>query len=207
MIFQDDPAWLNARVGFLTASRMADAMDFKRDGSPSAARIKLMHEILAERLVGDAVSHYVTPAMQHGIDSEPLARERYEALSGNIVQRAGFVTHKTIHFFGATPDGFIDDDGLIEIKCPITSNFIAWKAAGVVPDQHKPQMLAQLACTGRRYVHFIAFDPRLKRHEHQMFTAVFEPTREEISYVEDLAQRFLEETSAMFDKFTQAEAA
>lgn len=207
MIYQDDPAWVRARIGFLTASRMADAIDFRKDGKPGAARTKLMYDLLAERLIDSAVDHYVSQAMQHGIDTEPMARERYEALSGNLVQQAGFFEHKTIEYYGATPDGLIDDDGLLEIKCPTTQTFIAWRASGGVPDQHKPQMLAQIACTGRRYVDFVAFDPRIKDKKLQIHVARFAPTKSEIDEIEECAQQFLRELDKLFYTFIHQEAA
>jgi hypothetical protein len=66
-------AWLSARAGKLTASRMADAMDFRKDGKPSAARTKYMHELLAERLTGLSAPHFVSPAMEHGLEYEDEA--------------------------------------------------------------------------------------------------------------------------------------
>lgn len=207
MIPQDNPSWLRARLGCLTASRMADAMNFRKDGKPSAERKKLMHDLLAERLTDAAIDHFVTPAMQHGIDTEPEARERYEALSGNLVQPAGFVLHKSIEFFGATPDGLIDSDGLLEVKCPNTQTFIGWRAAGGVPEQHKPQMLAQLACTGRSYVDFVAFDPRIKNPRLQIIVCRYAPGSDELARVEEAAQVFLNELEQMFEVITGREAA
>lgn len=206
MIYQDDPQWVRARIGHLTASRMADALDFRKDKKPGADRVKLMHDLLAERLVDAAVDHYVTPAMQWGLDNEADARLRYEADSGNIVGRGGFVLHPTIAFFGATPDGLVDGDGLLEIKCPTTRTYVAWRAAGVVPDEYVPQMLAQLACTRRRYVDFVAYDPRIKTPALQVFVRRFEPDAAAIEAIEETARQFLDELDALFDAFTQKAA-
>ena len=199
MILQTDPAWLPARVGKLTASRMADAMNFKKDGKPGADRIKLLHEIVAERATGSAWDHYVTPAMQWGLDNEPGARQRYETISGNIVMPGGLLDHPTIEWFAATPDGLIDDDGLLEIKCPTTTKYVAWRMNGVVPEEHRAQMIAQLACFRRRYVDFVAYDPRIKNEDHQLFVRRFEPPREEIKAVEDAARQFLGEVERAFE--------
>lgn len=195
--------WLNARAGKLTASRMADAMSFGRNGDPSARRVKLMQELLAERLTGDSVPHVVTDAMEHGIEYEDEAADMFVELTGRDVKMSHFYDHPTIENFGATPDRELDD-GLLEIKCPTTPKYVGWRIAGVVPEEHKPQMLAQLACSGRKWCGFIAYDPRIKESGKRLFMAKFSPTQEEITAVEDAARVFLGELETMFDAFVTA---
>ena len=195
-------AWLSARAGKLTASRMRDAMEFRKDGKPGAARVKLMHEILAERMTGDSVRHFVTDAMQWGMEREAEARAAYEAHAGDLVADAGFYDHPRIDLFGATPDGLLGRDGLIEIKCPQTATFVAWRMAGVIPEEHKPQMLAQLACTGRRWCEFVAFDPRVKNPAHRLFIRRLTPAVEEIAAIETAAEGFLAEVEALWEALT-----
>jgi len=197
--------WLRARAGKLTASRMRDAMDFLKNGQPSAKRSQLMRELLAERLTGDSVRHFVTDAMMHGLQFEDEAKAAYEAETGVIVGEAGFYDHPRIDALGATPDGLVPG-GLIETKCPTTATFVEWRMAGVVPEEHKPQMIVQLACTGRAWCDFVAFDPRIKNPAHRLFIRRFEPTAEEIAKVEAAAEQFLSELDAMFEAFTQAAA-
>jgi putative phage-type endonuclease len=204
LIRQDDPSWLPARVGKLTASRMADAMDYTKAGKPGAARMKYMRELLAERLVGAAVDHYVTPAMQWGLDNEGAAADAYEAATGNILMPAGLLDHPAIYLFAATPDRFLGGDGLAEIKCPTTATFIEWTLAGEVPEQHKPQMLAQMACSGRKWCEFIAYDPRVPV-KRQLFVRRYAPGADEIAAIERAAAEFLAELDAMFCKFTEAQ--
>lgn len=210
MIPQDDPRWLPARVGKLTASRIAEAIAMIKDGpkpkegpqkwKPAASRITLLHELLAERVVGSAVAHYVTAAMQWGLDNEDGACDAYEAASGNILVRSGFYEHPTIEWFGASPDREIDHDGLAEVKCPTTPKFVAWRLAGVVPEEHRDQMLAQLACTRRKYCDFIAYDPRVPPAQ-QLFVRRFEPSLEQIQEIEEKAKDFLADLDAMVEEF------
>ena len=197
-------AWLRARAGKLTASRMAVAMDFLKNGSPSKARSDYQRELVAERLTGDSVRHYVNDAMNWGLEQEPVARSAWEAQSGIIVTDAGFYDHPRIDMMGATPDGLIGSDGLIEIKCPTTTTFVGWVMDGVVPEQHKAQMIAQLACTGRTWCEFVAFDPRIRQADRQLFVRRFTPTADEIAAIEGAAEKFLAEVDALFDAFTQA---
>jgi putative phage-type endonuclease len=200
---QGSGAWLNQRVGCLTASRMADAMAMLKSGKPSESRNKLMIELLAERMTGDAMPHFVNDAMRHGIETEPLAKAAYEAASGNLLDACGFVLHPSIEYFGASPDSFLDDDAVVEFKCPTSTTHLGWQLAGVVPEQHKPQMLAQLACTQRTRAVFVAFDPRMPAHR-QLFVREWTPKPEEIEAVETAAREFLKELDAMFQKLAEA---
>lgn len=188
--------WHAARRGCLTASRMADAIAVLKNGKPSEARRKLMFDLLAERMSGVAVEHYVTPAMEWGTAHQADAIAAYEAETGDLVGPEVFVLHPSIDWFGATPDGLIGSDGLIEIKCPTTPKFLAWRMAGEVPEEHRPQMLAQLACTGRQWVDFVAFDPRVQKGP-QLFIRRFQPERAEIERIEAGARDFLAELAAM----------
>ena len=193
-------AWLRERAGKLTASRMRDAMAVKKDGKPTAERAKLMRELLAERLAGDSVRHFVNDAMQWGLDHEDDAKAVYEAETGNLILDVGFFNHPTIDNFGATPDGRIDD-GLIETKCPNTTTHIGWIIDGVVPEEHKPQMIAQMLCTDTTCCDFVSYDPRMKKVEHRLFVVRFTPTQEERDKVEMEAVKFLRELDFAFDLF------
>lgn len=201
---QRTAAWFSARTGKLTASRMADAMAFNKDGKPSAARTKYLQEIVAERLTDAIVPHYTTPDMQWGIEQEPYAKAEYSLRTGREVLPCFFYDHFEIDNFGASPDGLVDD-GLIEIKCPRTATHIAWVAEGIAPKEHRPQMLAQMACTGRKWCDFVSFDPRIQG-PRRLFVVRFEPSAEEIAKVEEEARRFTAEAEALFDLMTDVEA-
>jgi putative phage-type endonuclease len=198
-------AWLNARAGKLTASRMSDAMDFRKDGKSGAARTKLAYEILAERTTGDSVRHYVSPAMEHGLVYEEDALAAYEAATGELISKAGFYDHPRIDMFGATPDGLLGQDGLIETKCPTSQTFVAWCIAGVVPEEHKSQMIAQLVCTGREWCEFVAYDPRVRDPRRRLFVRRFTPTEAERKAIEDAAITLLAEIDAMWEQWTTLE--
>lgn len=202
---QGTAAWHAARTGCLTASRMAAAMSKLKNGTDSAERRALKIELLAERLTGDVVGHYVTPAMQHGIDTEPAAKAAYSARTGEIIEECPFIPHPNIEFYGCSPDGRIGNLG-IEVKCPTTAKYLSWRLAGIVPDEHKPQMIAQCVCAGFESVEFVAFDPRLPKHL-QLFVVRFTPTQEERDAVEAAAREFLAEVDAMFAQLTETEPA
>jgi putative phage-type endonuclease len=200
---QGSASWLSARCGHLTASRMADAMAMLKSGKPSESRNKLMIELLAERMTGDAVPHFVNAAMVHGQEQEPYAKAAYEAASGNLLDACGFILHPSIEYFGASPDSLLDDDAVVEFKCPTTTTHIGWLLAGVMPDQHKPQVLAQLACTQRTRAVFVSFDPRMPI-KRQLFIKEWTPDPAEIAAVEGAARDFLRELDAMFQQLAEA---
>lgn len=194
-------AWLDARTGKLTASRMADALEMTKAGKSSAARTRLMHEILAERMTGDVMPHYVNDLMRWGLEQEPHAKAAYELQTGVLLTPCGFVDHPSIDSFGATPDAFLGDDAVWEAKCPQTVTHIAWKLAGEVPEQHRAQILAQLACTGRTRAVFVSFDPRCPPKQ-RLFIREWTPEPEEIAAVEEGARAFLAEIDALWEALT-----
>lgn len=200
---QGSGAWLNQRCGCLTASRMADAMAMLKSGKPSESRNKLMIELLAERMTGDAVPHFVNDAMRWGVEQEPYAKAAYEAASGNLLDACGFILHPSIEYFGASPDSLLDDDAVVEFKCPTSTTHVEWLLAGVMPDQHKPQVLAQLACTQRTRAVFVSFDPRMPI-KRQLFIKEWTPDPAEIAAVEGAAREFLRELDAMFQQLAEA---
>ena len=203
---QGSVEWLKNRCGMLTASRMADAMDFLKNRKEGAVRKKLKIELCAERMTDMMCERFVNDAMRWGIETEPFARERYEEITGNLVTKCGFAIHGDIPYFGASPDGLVGADGQVEIKCPTTQTFIEWVSGGVVPEQHKPQMISQLAVTGRKWCDFVAFDPRIKVEAHQIFIRRFEPPESDIVAVEEAAALFLSELDALFDTITRQPA-
>jgi predicted phage-related endonuclease len=200
---QQTGAFWNSRIGKLTASRMASAMSYLKGGGDSAARKDLKIEILAERLTDNIVPKFVNGAMQWGIDHESMAKEAFEAKTGLKITDVGFVDHPMIEYFGASPDGFVSDGRAIEIKCPTTSTHLKYLLGGVIPDEYKPQMSVQSACTGKA-VWFASFDPRMPKGK-QLFIRLYEPTADEIKNVEAEAVKFLDEVEQMFEQLTTEE--
>lgn len=191
----------------LTASRMPDVMDILKNGKPGAKRVKLLKELVLQRYAGIVSDNYVTPAMLWGLDHQEEAINEYEIETGNIVGAEAFVIHPTIHELGATPDGFIGHDRLLEVKCPQSNTFLDWiidiRDGKSVPECHKPQMAVQLLCTGRRIVDFMAYDPRMPPKKRR-FIAQFEPPREYLEMIENEAKKFLLEVEQLFEEVTTA---
>jgi len=160
MIVQGSEAWFAARCGRVTASRVADVVARTKTGW-GASRANYAAELIAERLTGCTAPSFSNAAMQHGVDQEPVARAAYEARTGVSVDLVGFVDHPEIAMSGASPDGLIGDDGLLEIKCPNTATHLDTLLSETVPGKYVTQMQWQMACTGRAWCDFASFDPRL----------------------------------------------
>jgi putative phage-type endonuclease len=149
--------WFAARLGKVTASRAADVMTKKG----SAARANLSAQLVLERITNTKGESFSSAAMQWGVDQEPFARAAYEAHSGVWVDTVGFVQHPTIERAGASPDGLVGHDGLVEIKCPNTATMIDTLLTGKVPGNYATQMQMQMACTGRAWCDYAVFDSRM----------------------------------------------
>jgi putative phage-type endonuclease len=188
---QGSDAWFNIRIGKVTASRVADVLAKTKTGY-STTRDNYMAQLVCERLTGQKGESFTNAAMQHGTETEPLARAAYEARYDVLVDEVGFVPHPTIEMSGASPDGLVGDDGLIEIKCPNTATHIETLLSESVPNKYYTQMQFQIACTGRKYCDFVSFDNRLPT-ELQMFVKRVPRDDMYIKLIEDEIVKFLAE--------------
>lgn len=152
--------WFAARVGKVTASRVHDVIARTKSGY-SASRDNYLAQLVVERFTGQMTESYSNAAMQWGTDQEPFARAAYEIFTGENVQEVGYIEHPIISTAGASPDGFVGTDGLIEIKCPSTATMIETWLEETIPAKYISQMQWQMACTGRAWCDYVAFDPRM----------------------------------------------
>jgi len=188
---QRTEAWLQARLGKLTASRCGDALATTKTGE-SAYRKNLRLQLLAERLTGVPTVIAETPAMRWGTEQEPVAKIAFSEFTGLSVEDVGFIEHPLIRGLGASPDGFTSDGGLIEIKCPQGPKHIENFLSEKVPSDYRPQLLCQIACTGKSFVHWVSFHPMFPKAS-QIKVIRFEPTQDEIREFEEKVYTFLEE--------------
>lgn len=183
--------WFTTRCGKATASRIADIMAKGKSG-PSASRANYAAQLVAERLTGTVEASYSSAAMAWGTEKEPDARNAYAFRHDADVVEVGFVEHPTIAMAGASPDGLVGEDGLVEIKCPNTATHIDTLLSGTVPSKYVIQMQWQMACTGRQYCDFVSFDPRLPE-SMQLFVKRVERDEAHIAELEDAVAAFLRE--------------
>jgi putative phage-type endonuclease len=188
---QRSEEWFTARLGRVTASRVADIIAKTKSGY-STSRANYMAELVCERLTGKQGDSFSNAAMVWGTNTEPMARAAYEALEGVLVEETGFVSHPTIAMSGASPDGLVLEDGLVEIKCPNTATHIETLLDKEVPSKYVKQMQWQMACTGRKWCDFVSYDPRMPE-EMQLFVARVDRDDEFIIELEREVEKFLSE--------------
>ena len=198
MIEQGTDEWFAIRIGKVTASRVADVIAKTKSGY-SASRDNYMAQLVCERLTGQKGESFTNAAMQHGTETEPLARLAYEVSQNVLVDQVGFVPHPTIKMAGASPDGLVGDNGLLEIKCPNTATHIETLLSESVPTKYYTQMQFQMACTGRQWCDFVSFDNRLPT-ELQLFVKRVPRDSMYIRLMEDEIVQFITELDDKINK-------
>jgi len=192
-VAQRSPEWASLRLGRLGGSDASDMLAILKSGSEAASRRDLRTRLCLERLTGQSQDNgYVNADMARGTDLEPLALAAYEAQTGALVQPIGYCAHDTLAA-GCSPDGLVEDDGLVEVKCPRSANHLAYLKAQSVPKEHLPQIVHQLWITGRAWCDFVSFDPRFG-DELQLFVCRYHRNDVEIATYEKVVRSFLDET-------------
>jgi len=202
--------WHLARLGKVTASRVADVLAKIKTGE-SASRKNYKMELVVQRLTGQPQESFTNAAMEWGTATEPQARMAYEAHTGLFVEEVGFIDHPTIEGFGCSPDGVVGETlhskhnsitpmtGLIEIKCPNTATHIETVLENKAPSKYIPQMQCQMAVTGAKWCDFVSFDPRVPE-DLQLLVVRVERDQEYIDSMEVEVKQFLSEVLDLFNQ-------
>lgn len=201
---QGDSVWFKCRLGCVTSSRIADVVA-KRKKSPEemACRRDMRYEILGELLTKKASEHYVSRWMKEGKEKEADARNAYQQYADVLVEEVGYVYHPRIKMAGASPDGLVGDDGLIEIKCPKLDTHLSYLMEDVIPEDYLPQMIWQLASCEREWIDFVSFHPDMPEPDHLFIKRLHRSTKEIpglIGGYEAETEYFLSEVDVMFVK-------
>lgn len=159
---QGTPEWFAARVGIATASCFGSILATIKTGE-AAERRNYRAQLVVERLTGKPVGGFQSAAMKQGTEREPLARAAYEIRTGAFVDEIGFCRHDTLEC-GASPDGLIDADGALEIKCPELATHLAYLRLKAEPAAYSAQIQGQLWITGRQWCDFVSFNPDFPEH-------------------------------------------
>ena len=200
-IIQGSPEWFGARLGRVTASRVADVIAETKSGW-GAGRANYMAQLVAERLTGEVAETFSNAAMKWGTEMEPEARAAYQFYRDALVVEVGFVPHPRIAMSGASPDGLVGEVGLVEFKCPNTATHIETLIGQAVPGKYITQMQWQMACTGRQWCDFGSFDPRLPE-DMRLFVRRVDRDDALISDLEAKVSAFLAETDAKVEALTR----
>lgn len=186
---QNTPEWFAARYGNFTASAIYNLIGKgkAKDKVFSQSGETYIEETAAGRLLrpgtftdGDAFQslnyrascdNYAT---RWGHDNEDAARQLYALVTGAKVHDGAMYRHAEIATLTASPDGLVDDDGLVEIKCPYSVGKFVHYAANIsdaatlkaVEPKYYWQVQCQLAVTGRAWCDFVVYDPAMSNPLH-----------------------------------------
>lgn len=160
MTDQRSPEWFAMRCGKATASCIYKIMARTKTGY-GADRANYHAQLVTERLTGTVAESFSNGAMQWGTDTEPMARDAYSESALCVVEEIGFVDHPRIATAGASPDGLVGSDGMVEIKCPNSATHILTLTGASIDRKYLYQMQWQMACAERQWCDFASFDPRL----------------------------------------------
>jgi len=200
---QGSVEWHQARCGVITASKFGDAVDLTKKGERTAKSTLYAAQVAIERISQQPSDEgFTTWQMKRGIELEPAARMEYEALTGNFATESGVVLTDD-RLFGYSTDGFVGDDGLIEIKSLASAEKIVamWRDGNMSDYMH--QIQGGLWITGRRWADFVMYCPQLEAIGKQIFYRRVERDEAFIEKLEkDLIEfeHFVSETEAILRK-------
>jgi putative phage-type endonuclease len=197
MMEQRTDDWFAARLGKVTASRVADVIAKTKTGY-GAGRANYAADLVVERLTGQKASSFTNAAMEWGTEQEPNAKAAYAAKTGILVEDVGFIDHPTVAMSGASPDG-LAEDGLVEIKCPNTATHLEYIFDGKPPQKYVTQMQWQMACAGKPWCDFVSFDPRLPERLQLLVVRVLRDD-DYIKMLEQEVTTFLQELDDKLNK-------
>lgn len=191
---QRSPEWFKARLGRATGSRAADILATIKSGEAAARRDYRMQ--LAVERITECVQEegFVSKDMQWGIDCEPAAFAAYEAMTGDLLTKSGFLVHNE-SMSGCSLDASVSNfSGIVEFKCPKSTTHFKYLKAGVIPADYMPQVRHNLFVTGADWADFVSFDPRMPEGL-QFFIKRLNASDANLNEYQDQLYRFLAEVA------------
>lgn len=162
-IKQGSDKWLKLRLGKFGST---DAQAIASQGRGMETKC---YEKVAELITGELGYQYTNPDIERGNNLEDMARSAYEIATGNIVKQVGYV--EVSDHVGGSPDGLVDDDGLIEIKCPNNINFVRFLDTRKIDSAYMWQMQHLIHITNRKWCDYVVFNEALDRIEVERVVA------------------------------------
>lgn len=192
---QRSPEWAALRLGRVTGSRAGDMLATIKSGE-AAARRNYRVQLVLERITGRCQeTDFHSPDLQRGIDREAEALLRYEALTGTLVRRTGFLAHHEL-MAGASLDGDIDDcAGIVEAKCPKPAVHLEYLRSKRIPATYLAQIQHALWLTGAQWGDFLSYCPEFPAPLDVCLVRVTAKPEDLASY-EIILRQFLAEVNA-----------
>lgn len=152
---QGSDDWQRVRLGVVTASNFGKVLA----GGSGKTRLRYMRTLTDEIIYGRKADGFWSHAMERGTELEPIARQAYEQQTGSWVREIGFTFLSERRRIGGSPDGLIDHDGGLEIKCPLPDTHKKYMRTGTIPAAYMAQIQGNLWITGRSWWDFVSFTP------------------------------------------------
>lgn len=205
LVEQGTLEWMHARCGMITGSRAADFARTLARGTFAAARTDYLMELLSERLTGRLEEPKPpTPAMLRGLQLEPEARAAYEDLTGWMVTRAGFYVSTAFDRVGCSVDGrVVENDWLVEIKCPKASKILTYRRSPDVPAEYRYQLAHNLLVTGAEACDLVLYHPDLPE-ALQVTRWTVTPDMVEMREYQDVLLGFIQELDRVEEEVRRA---
>lgn len=195
---QRSAEWYAARANRITGSQIGAILNL----SPFAGSGDVMRA-LVRGYHGEPNEFKGNIATEHGVTNEPNALEDYKLMYSTDVKECGFYVHQDFEWLGASPDGLIDDDGLIEIKCPYGMRHAQSEDdfKSITEQKHYyAQIQYQLFCTGRKWCHFFQWSPYASKLEVVNFHPPF--IHETLPKLKAFYDRYLTEREENYWRYT-----
>ena len=201
--------WWRVRNGKVTASMVwAVIKKLKKKQEEAQDRKNYRDRVMAQILCGyqgQKEDEWKGKDAEWGKEFETIARAEYQFRTGLEVAQIGFCVHDRIQRFGCSPDGIVGTDGIAQFKCPRTTTHLNYRLDGIVPEEYEPQLVAEMACTGRAWADFVSFDPRLKQKDLQLFVVRMPRDEARIAEIEAEVETFLQEVDQTILRLTGKE--
>lgn len=210
---QGSAEWLQARSGAITASRVSEAISVlqrksgsKNPGDPTEASDKYAYEIAFERISGVPYGAPIKAwTLERGHELEFKARMAYEARTRNLASESGVILTDD-RLFGYSSDGLVDDDGLIEIKCPVDTVKIMAMLMTHDVSEYMHQIQTGLWITGRKWLDFIQYVPALESVGKDLF---YKRVQRDDNFIDEMVEKLVafEKRVTQYEKMLRQQAA
>lgn len=168
-IEQGSNEWLALRLGLPTCSDLSKIVT--STGEISKQLNDYAKDLASDMLLDQIEEGFKSQWMDRGNDLEDEARKAYEEYSFNVVEQVSFIKHS--EKLGYSPDGWIGEDGLIEIKCPKKIHHFDYLINKKLPTKYKPQVQGALFASGRKWCDFISYNPNVRKPYDLFVVRVF----------------------------------
>jgi len=199
LVEQGTEEWFKVRAGIPTASNFDKIIT--PTGMASKQFVDYADVLLAERILGKPLDRFQDAKpywMERGNELEADAEQTYEFMFDCTTKKAGFCTLDD-GSAGCSPDRFVGEDGLLEIKCPAPWTHVANLVAEKIDNSYIPQVQGQLYVTGRKWCDWFSYHPdmtpsciRIERDEEyiaKLDTALKEFARKMNAQMETLKEK------------------